>query len=130
MPEATVSLKQPNPGRREPQQSERTTWRKPALFALLGSILLVVLFFGIYRVSQLRNRGQERSSPSVPTAPNGQQLLPEGKNKATITVDSNPLKVCDGSALVLTTVSYTFPEGKLVEVRIGSPTVRSCPASS
>ena len=41
--------------------------------------------------------------------------------KATITASPNPIQVWHGSSLGETAISYTFPEGGAVDVRIGSP---------
>jgi hypothetical protein len=43
------------------------------------------------------------------------------KRPGTITADPNPIRVCDGSLLGVTNVSYTFPTGAQVEVRIDTP---------
>lgn len=43
------------------------------------------------------------------------------KRKGTITADPNPVRVCDGSSLGITNVSYAFPQGALAEVRVDSP---------
>jgi 4-amino-4-deoxy-L-arabinose transferase-like glycosyltransferase len=91
------------------------TWKKSALFALLGSLMMVVLFFSIFGGSDPTNRGQ-----IVPPTPNAAPLS-SGGTEATIALDSNPVKVCDGSALGTATVSFAFPESMLVEVRINSP---------
>lgn len=43
------------------------------------------------------------------------------KRKGTITADPNPVRVCDGSSLGITNVSYAFPQGALAEVHVDSP---------
>jgi hypothetical protein len=64
---------------------------------------------------------QEGSSQAVADGPKGTLPSSEGTKSATIVLDSNPLKVCDGSALGTATVSFTFPKGRVVEVHIDSP---------
>ncbi|KAA0254751.1 hypothetical protein FBQ97_11660 [Acidobacteria bacterium ACD] len=41
--------------------------------------------------------------------------------QGTLTADPNPVQVCDGSGLGVTTLSWKGPAGKIVEVRVGSP---------
>jgi len=52
---------------------------------------------------------------------NGAQPSPKDAKGATITADPNPIRVCDGSGLGTTTISYTFAGEDLIEVHVDSP---------
>ncbi|MEK6282048.1 MAG: hypothetical protein AABN95_16965 [Acidobacteriota bacterium] len=51
----------------------------------------------------------------------GAQALPKDGKGPTIAADPNPIRVCDGSGLGVTTISYTFSEQDLIEVHVDSP---------
>ena len=91
-----------------------TKWQKPAVLAVLAVVLLAVIF--------LAARHYKSESPSTQTAvaPNEQRVDTQTV-KGIITASPNPVKVCDGSGLGMTAISYTFPIGKSVEVHVGSP---------
>jgi hypothetical protein len=74
--------------------------RSSALFVLIASLFTIV---GCSRL------GSGSEGPSA-----------NGKN-ATITADPNPIRVCDGSAVGVTRLSWTSIGTKQVEVHVGSP---------
>ncbi|MEK6325730.1 MAG: hypothetical protein AABN33_29160 [Acidobacteriota bacterium] len=62
-------------------------------------------------------------STATPTNTNTATLAPEKKTKATgtLTADPNPVKVCDGSGVGITRLTWSASGTSVVEVRIGSP---------
>lgn len=67
------------------------------------------------------DRNEEQATSAFDTTQNIQLLSSEKAKTATITSSPNPIPVCDGSGLGVTTLSYTVPEGVEVEVHVGSP---------
>jgi hypothetical protein len=65
------------------------------------------------------------TAPSAPSAPVGPgaatTLRPKSGATGTLTANPNPIQVCDGSGLGVTTLSWTFSGATLAQVRIASP---------
>ena len=74
---------------------------------------------------------KELSSSTISSYINRTQQSFE-KRKGTITANPNPIPVCDGSGVGITTVSYTFAKGAMAELRLGSPdgTLFAAPATN
>jgi len=81
-------------------------------------VILAAAFLTIASCSGSQNTTEPNSSANSQTAP----VLPANVNKnATITADPNPIKVCDGSGLGITKLSYSAKGPSFVEVHVGSP---------
>ena len=70
------------------------------------------------------DRGLEDASQVIASAGANPASLSPKKPKATgtITAKPNPIRVCDGSGLGITTIFFTFAESDLVEIHVNSPT--------
>ena len=70
------------------------------------------------------DQGLEDASQAIASAgANPVSLSPKKpKAAATITANPNPIRVCDGSGLGITTIFFTFAESDLVEIHVNSPT--------
>ena len=70
------------------------------------------------------DRGLEDASQVIASAGANPASLSPKKPKArgTITAKPNPIRVCDGSGLGITTIFFTFAESNLVEIHVNSPT--------
>src|SRR5687768_7471862 len=98
------------PGLREGMQLTRS------LAVFLSTLLLLALACG----------GDEGESASTNTAPNqpGITGTPAGTTvaeKGLIRAQPNPISVCDGSGLGVTTISWTSEGGEEVQIRVGGP---------
>jgi len=95
--------------------SKRIRWRTISLLVLAGIVLLLISIMTLSGRLRMDHRNGEQAPASQSAQPATNQT------KAAITASPNPVKVCDGSGLGITTVSYAFPPGRLVEVHVGSP---------
>ena len=65
---------------------------------------------------------QTNADPSPQSIPvSTPQPAPPSPKIATLTANPNPIQVCDGSGLGITTLSYSAEGPTAVEVRVGSP---------
>jgi len=85
------------------------------LFVLLGTALIIGCD---NKTAPNSNTGPVSSPPQQAQQPI-QQTMP-GKT-GSITANPNPIPVCDGSGLGITTLSWDVPGSKRVEVHVGSP---------
>lgn len=98
----------------------------PVTKATKAARLIVTLFvlLGIALITGCDNNTPSNSNPTsnsntAPANAGSQQTMP-GKI-GSITANPNPIKVCDGSGLGITTISWDVPGSKRVEVHVGSP---------
>lgn len=65
---------------------------------------------------RITNTSTAQTAPVVPEKP-----LTTSKGKATLTANPNPIRVCDGSGLGVTTLTWSAVGTTDLQVRIGSP---------
>lgn len=93
-----------------------------ALFVTLGISVMV----GCDNKSASNSNSTASGTPAAggtPPATSGTSTSRTAKSGATGTISANPnpVKVCDGSAVGVTNVSWTFSGAHQVQVRVGSP---------
>jgi len=100
-----------------------------ALVKPMSQLILSWLFAGVLipagcstqKGISLSEQGPSSANVSAPYR-NSATPVSVGPRDGSIRADPNPIQVCDGSGLGVTTLTYTFlPPVEVVEVRVGSP---------
>jgi hypothetical protein len=93
-----------------------------AIARLSTLMILAVALLTMASCSGQQNTTETNSNASLAPAPQTSPGAPSNIAKnATITADPNPIKVCDGSGLGITKLTYSAKGPSQVEVRIASP---------
>lgn len=96
----------------------------------MTSRLLFLWLAVVFVMSGCLQQPAETSQPTPPTSstnlapPSASSATPQSPRAkgASLKATPNPIQVCDGSGLGITTISYTFlPPVKVIDVRVNSP---------